>query len=224
MHLSVKEILTAFFLLLAHLEVVAVPHNNVTFVPVDATTINVKQTAMENDRTPFGRISEANNLNRNKTAESRKRFQKTMDAIFNDYRKYLSPTEGVLSASCWLNVTTAPVALIELAELDERLSTILDFQLKWSDERLAWNITETEWYYVPHDPNMIWTPKIEIGNPHDTKVAQSSKSQRNVLNVIYDGSVSWRFVRPIDTICEVDSTYYPFDRQICEIDLKVSPM
>lgn len=88
----------------------------------------------------------------------------------------------------------------------------------WTDTRLTWTVdaTNTAEHFYALDTE-IWKPELFIDN---------SKENLKILNDPYlqfkvdkAGLVEWELPMIFQTHCEVDVTYYPFDVQICTVEL-----
>ena len=99
----------------------------------------------------------------------------------------------------------------------------VNFELKWCDDLLQWNITEkpcvrrkrSEIVFQAHE---IWTPDIlAINGPGPFK--KDLKFQYPILAVC-TGNVRWSYQEKLVAFCEVDVLNFPFDRQYCSILLQ----
>ncbi|KAL3854936.1 hypothetical protein ACJMK2_014171 [Sinanodonta woodiana] len=92
------------------------------------------------------------------------------------------------------------------------------FTLKWNDYRLAWQPSSFGDIQEMHfKPSEIWKPEVIIDNSlADIGVINDDNLQ---LTVTHTGDVLWEPPGLYTTHCELDITYYPFDRQNCVIEL-----
>ncbi|KAL4233219.1 hypothetical protein ACF0H5_007903 [Mactra antiquata] len=98
------------------------------------------------------------------------------------------------------------------------MSTSAQFLFVWSDEELVWDPTKygmiTELYWPQSD---IWTPEIAVKN----SVGDYEGLGYDTMNtkIVYMGIVAWYPHQIFDTSCTIDVEYFPFDSQVCEIQL-----
>ncbi|KAL3854935.1 hypothetical protein ACJMK2_014170 [Sinanodonta woodiana] len=90
--------------------------------------------------------------------------------------------------------------------------------LTWTDYRLAWQPSSFGDIQEIHVmPSEIWKPEVIITNSlADIGVINDDNLQLTVTNT---GDVLWEPPGLYTTHCEIDITYYPFDRQKCIIEL-----
>ncbi|ELU04270.1 hypothetical protein CAPTEDRAFT_194559 [Capitella teleta] len=110
------------------------------------------------------------------------------------------------------------VALMQIIDLDERnqiLQTNLWLRLYWNDAHLHWNKTEhgnIEVIYIP--ANRIWKPDITLYN----SVSDGIPPIDQYLAAIFsNGDVMWLAPAVIESSCQLDVTYFPWDRQECNL-------
>ncbi|XP_053385728.1 neuronal acetylcholine receptor subunit alpha-3-like [Mercenaria mercenaria] len=89
---------------------------------------------------------------------------------------------------------------------------------EWEDSRLTWdpaangNIEE-----IFSKPGNIWKPELVVENSlEDLGIITDDDLY---LRLKYDGTVEWEPPRLFITHCQVDITYYPYDKQKCSINL-----
>ncbi|KAL3854934.1 hypothetical protein ACJMK2_014169 [Sinanodonta woodiana] len=90
--------------------------------------------------------------------------------------------------------------------------------LTWNDYRLAWQPSSFGGIKEIHVlPSEVWKPEVIIINSvADRGVIHDDNLQ---LTVTYTGDVLWEPPGLYSTHCEIDITYYPFDRQKCIIEM-----
>ncbi|XP_052258684.1 ligand-gated ion channel 4-like [Dreissena polymorpha] len=107
--------------------------------------------------------------------------------------------------------------LKSIMEFDERQGTLsytVGFEITWKDYRLMWNsyLYGGVWYLnVPL--TMIWFPELLLSSPATSRsyITQSWSKAR----IYYDGFVLYVEGALIESTCEVNVKYYPFDVQSC---------
>ncbi|XP_045187825.2 acetylcholine receptor subunit delta-like [Mercenaria mercenaria] len=133
----------------------------------------------------------------------------------NNYNKKIRPltdqTQAVqISMDFFLN------AIIDFDEQDESLKTSGYLSFIWIDEYLEWDPalhnSPTE-IFIPQDD--IWKPDVSLRNAFKSFTGLGS-SYLNV-RVTSDGLVWWNPFQVLQSTCAVDITYFPFDKQKCEL-------
>ncbi|KAL3309137.1 hypothetical protein Ciccas_012316 [Cichlidogyrus casuarinus] len=114
--------------------------------------------------------------------------------------------------------------IVDLDEKNQILVSAMLIRLVWTDEQLVWSNTANssklpKRIILPYQ--RVWTPDLYIYN----NVA-SSKSNQGFLNVngsqvlIHEnGVVHWNLPITVQSSCLVDVLYFPFDHQVCEIQI-----
>ncbi|CAF1133196.1 unnamed protein product, partial [Didymodactylos carnosus] len=102
----------------------------------------------------------------------------------------------------------------------------VNFELRWCDSLLIWNTSEYPCILSPDKQNSqiffnakeIWTPDITPINSPAT-LAKDQKLNYPVLSVCSD-NIRWNYPEKLQTFCEINVKYFPFDRQRCSILLQ----
>ena len=71
--------------------------------------------------------------------------------------------------------------------------------------------------YVPQEK--VWKPDLVLEN--GIRTAEELGSSRGLIEVSHDGNVFWRPFAVFTSQCQIDMTYYPYDKQTCDITFKV---
>ncbi|OWF51075.1 Neuronal acetylcholine receptor subunit alpha-6 [Mizuhopecten yessoensis] len=88
----------------------------------------------------------------------------------------------------------------------------------WTDSRLAWTpATYGDIEYIYLDSTRIWKPELVIDNT--VGEIETLGSSDLLFRVKYNGEVKWDPPGVYETQCEIDITWYPFDKQTCSIEL-----
>jgi hypothetical protein len=136
--------------------------------------------------------------------------------LLKDYNRYVRPVQALNET---LHVSFG-VAIIQLYDLDERLETMHMLgwlRMLWNDHQLAWNPAEYGNIIQMRLPiDRIWTPDITLYNSADAPsiMAQSTSTLSVVSN---DGTVLWIPPVIINSRCDLDLYYFPFDKQQCQL-------
>ncbi|XP_067661218.1 neuronal acetylcholine receptor subunit beta-3-like [Haliotis asinina] len=109
--------------------------------------------------------------------------------------------------------------LINLDDTAQVLTTNVWVRLNWTDCRLTWDSTRfngTDVIYV--SAAHVWTPDLTLydDTTYGNSVGMSERAFYK-LSVTNEGRVSQTFPSVINSICGVDTTYFPFDRQQCSL-------
>ncbi|XP_052225346.1 neuronal acetylcholine receptor subunit alpha-7-like isoform X2 [Dreissena polymorpha] len=109
-------------------------------------------------------------------------------------------------------------SIIEFDEANGALKTAGYLVLSWTDEYLQWDSTDfngTESIFLPQDN--IWKPDISLKNSVNSFTSMGSP-HLNVF-VTSTGGVSWYPYQVLQSTCDVDIQYFPFDVQTCSLVL-----
>lgn len=88
------------------------------------------------------------------------------------------------------------------------------FEVKWQDSSLSWDPTKRQGVVQVLLPqNDIWKPDIALMNGFTSITAMGAKFM--FINVNYNGSCIWKPYQIMESVCKVDMTHYPYDRQTC---------
>lgn len=110
-------------------------------------------------------------------------------------------------------------SIADLDEVSSKLVTVGLFTIMWEDENIVWNPYEygnTRLLYI--DESLIWKPSMALLNTMSTNVGLLGFKQSRVRYSPY-GSALWNIADRFQTTCEFDTTYFPFDKQTCEMQI-----
>ena len=145
-------------------------------------------------------------------------FDRLFKEVNNEYNPDVRPTLDY-HKTLLVNVSINLVALHSLTERSQTLSTTVWIDLEWTDVHLAWNRSDfghISSIVVPMDK--IWIPDICVTNEvTNDKCLIKSDEGRALLE--YTGKVTLWWNKEVETRCDVDISQYPFDRQVCAIDI-----
>ncbi|OWA54900.1 Glutamate-gated chloride channel [Hypsibius exemplaris] len=97
-------------------------------------------------------------------------------------------------------------------------STTVTLRMNWTDQRLAYHGSSKHPYLPVHDGHHLWTPDIFFNNEKSAHFHHVLTP--NVLYKIYpDGTVFMSSRLSLVLGCPMDFTWFPFDRQTCQIKL-----
>ena len=102
----------------------------------------------------------------------------------------------------------------DLDENDQYLTSSAYLVVKWTDDRLSWNQTQSNLSKVFIKLNKIWSPNFWIANG-------IMETPLNLMaSVSKSGSVSTFINLPsLKTECKLSTFYFPFDKQFCFIKI-----
>lgn len=104
----------------------------------------------------------------------------------------------------------------EFDALQEKITVTGLVNMYWHDELFTWDPYEYGGtMYLTLPVTKIWVPELLHANPAD-KVEKLVDDWYKVT-IYYDGSVELYSASIFTATCNIDVSYYPFDRQFCEI-------
>ncbi|XP_053406627.1 neuronal acetylcholine receptor subunit alpha-2-like [Mercenaria mercenaria] len=144
-------------------------------------------------------------------AEMRTHLSTTLSS---SYYTYVRP---VLDQSAVVDVT-ADLYLIGINSFDnseQKLTTTAYLEITWTDEIIAanWSDTNVDTIYVPQTD--VWIPDLALQNGFKTLSGLGDKFL--YLKAEKSGTVTWRPYQVFESACEVDVTFFPFDKTRCEL-------
>ncbi|ESO85735.1 hypothetical protein LOTGIDRAFT_96446, partial [Lottia gigantea] len=111
------------------------------------------------------------------------------------------------------------ISISELQEKDQTLVSLGYVYLYWQDDFLSWNQSEygdLQNMVVPQ--KKVWRPDIVVANSVEKRTKIGFDELPIRLNS--DGYLEWEPSMLFKTSCDIDTTYYPFDVQVCKISLE----
>nr|XP_034319215.1 neuronal acetylcholine receptor subunit alpha-2-like [Crassostrea gigas] len=112
--------------------------------------------------------------------------------------------------------------LLTIADLDDassKLVTVGLFTIFWQDEVINWDQSlyeNTKYLYI--DESLVWKPSMALINTMSTNVGLLGFKQSKV-EYSSNGSALWHIADRYQTTCDFDTTYFPFDKQTCELKI-----
>ncbi|XP_052809286.1 neuronal acetylcholine receptor subunit alpha-10-like [Mya arenaria] len=133
--------------------------------------------------------------------------------------KYESSVRPVYNSSMPVEVALG-LTLTQILDLDEKnqvLTTNVWMEVEWHDEKLMWTAIDYEGTDNIRIPGRkIWLPDIVLYN----SVEDYTSGYMPSLAMVYsDGRVFWGPVVRFRSSCKIDTTYFPFDDQVCSLKL-----
>lgn len=137
---------------------------------------------------------------------------KIIKDILADYTPSTRPTGGVSDRGVSVSINVVPLHLQVNAETST-LNSHVWFVMLWEDSRLKWAPSNYENVSKVHiRPELLWRPDIMVYNS-----VEHFDYQMTEILVLSNGDVWW--VPPVNlhTSCDLDWTYWPWDRQACSL-------
>ena len=139
------------------------------------------------------------------------------DFILKNYSAHILPV-AKQSDMLTINVTVYLRSIINLDEPTGELTTSLGIDLDWTDVSLKWKEFEHGGLgEIEFESTRIWTPILLLSNPGHL---ESKWYGTDVVTVYHNGDVYQARGYVVNTVCEVDVIYFPFDLQTCRIILQ----
>ena len=111
--------------------------------------------------------------------------------------------------------------IVALNTASQKLSVLATFFVGWKDEILTWNPEDYDGAkLVKFTTSEIWTPAVVISKSIDGHGIIGKPT--DLVSYTNEGYALWSPDGLFDVICEVNTRYYPFDLQICNITIYVS--
>lgn len=133
----------------------------------------------------------------------------------NSYNYLIRPsTNQSVTKEVYISFTLYGITGID--EIEQKLTTTGWLEIHWQDDLLTWTPSSyggLQELYVPQ--GNIWKPDISLQNGFSDLKELGSKFIQ--VNIQSDGQVTWRPFQVFSTKCSLDSTYFPFDRQTCDL-------
>ncbi|XP_061188673.1 neuronal acetylcholine receptor subunit alpha-10-like [Saccostrea echinata] len=136
-----------------------------------------------------------------------------VDDLFQNYHTHVRPV-------CALNLPVQVrlgIAIRQIVDLNEPRQIIeinAWIRLRWNDCHLRWNASKygIDHLVVPY--STVWVPDVTLYDNVDSQLL----GLKDYRPAIYsDGSMVYNFPTIISSLCKVDVTYFPFDKQVCRL-------
>ena len=107
-------------------------------------------------------------------------------------------------------------AIVELAEVSEKLSIAGILYMTWVDELITWDPTHydnIDIFSLPSDK--VWHPTVAVVNAFEK--IESLDNALLPVRYFYNGTAVYALGNIIDSKCPVDTSYYPWDTHTCPV-------
>ncbi|XP_022321062.1 neuronal acetylcholine receptor subunit alpha-10-like [Crassostrea virginica] len=136
-----------------------------------------------------------------------------VDNLFQGYHKDIRPVCD-LDSPVQVRLGIAVRQIINLNEPKQIIEINAWIRLRWNDCHMRWNVSRygVGHFVVPY--NKVWVPDITLYDNVDSQLL-GLKDYRPAIHS--DGSMVYNFPTIISSLCKVDVTYFPFDKQVCRL-------
>ncbi|VDI07546.1 Hypothetical predicted protein [Mytilus galloprovincialis] len=133
----------------------------------------------------------------------------------NNYNKLVRPSRNQ-SYPNYLYVSFNLYGISGIDEIQQKLTTTGYLEIEWVDELLSWTPSQYGGLsYILYPQGDVWKPDISLQNGFSKLEDLGSKFIS--VNIDSSGHVIWRPFHVFESKCDIDSTYFPFDRQTCHL-------
>ncbi|KAJ8307691.1 hypothetical protein KUTeg_014756, partial [Tegillarca granosa] len=116
-----------------------------------------------------------------------------------------------------ISLTLSLNSIVNVNEVTGTLTTRVTMQIRWLDFSLAWNISTFKGISkIQMKTSDVWTPDLVIFN---SLTSSPLDKENSLVTVTNNGFVSWTPNFLLDTSCKISVAKFPFDSQICEIQI-----
>uniref|UniRef100_A0A1B6G1R0 Neurotransmitter-gated ion-channel ligand-binding domain-containing protein n=1 Tax=Cuerna arida TaxID=1464854 RepID=A0A1B6G1R0_9HEMI len=137
-------------------------------------------------------------------------------AVFCGYDSSVRPVLHH-SNKTFIKLSAFPTNINWIMEENNQIWMAFWFFMQWKDELLTWNISDYEGleeFYA--DASSIWVPDIYVSDP-----PQSYSMGKQMKCLVHsNGDVECTMSTSVLARCDIDLTYFPFDRHSCKLVLR----
>ncbi|KAK6169438.1 hypothetical protein SNE40_020495 [Patella caerulea] len=138
--------------------------------------------------------------------------------LFKDYNPDVRPAMNA-SIATDVKFTLGLQAIRKVEEHVETMVTTFWFALTWRDAFLNWNTSDYgDIELVSMPAKRIWTPDIYISNSRSNKPYLFIPDDY-ILSIQHNGTILWHVGGSVETHCKLNVRTFPFDTQICSIEI-----
>ena len=141
------------------------------------------------------------------------------DDLTTSHNPHLRPeTNQNLATTIYTSFTL--ISLLDIDAVEGTVSITGYFTMTWTDRNLIWTPSNYGLIAkVTFPSDTIWRPPLIIGNSATSFKMIGMKD--SYIKVVRTGLVLWQPGESIIFTCSIDSTYFPFDTQVCTCSLLV---
>ncbi|CAC5403756.1 unnamed protein product [Mytilus coruscus] len=134
----------------------------------------------------------------------------------NNYNKLIRPSRNQ-SVPLSVHVIFTLYGISGVDEIEQKLTVTGWLEVEWTDELLSWTPSSNGGLrYIYYPQGEVWKPDISLQNGFSKLEELGSKFSSVFIDS--NGLVNWRPFQVFESKCDIDSTYFPFDRQTCHLD------
>ena len=135
-------------------------------------------------------------------------------ATFTNYDTRVRPVSDQATA-VEITLDFYLVSINNFDNTQQKLETTGYLDISWSDQVLqsSWSNAGVEQILVPQ--NEIWLPDLALQNGFESLTGLGNTFHN--VKVTKTGLVSWRPYQVFESACNVEITYFPFDKTTCEL-------
>lgn len=107
------------------------------------------------------------------------------------------------------------IGINDFDDAEQKLTTTAYLHVTWRDEIImaAWSNAAVEQVYVPQ--TNVWLPDLALQNGFESLKGLGSSFM--YVNVLKNGTVTWKPYQVYESACTVDVLYFPFDKTTCSL-------
>lgn len=133
------------------------------------------------------------------------------------YNKDIRPAQNQ-SAPTDVSVELLLSGFHGLYESNEQMSSVGILTVKWKDEFLSWTpSTYGGATFIDVPQGLVWKPDLQVQNSLGGFAELGGSFM--TLRIFNTGNISWMPYKTFNTKCVMDITLFPFDQQVCSIDI-----
>ena len=137
--------------------------------------------------------------------------------LLRDYNPHIRPNDEQTQGTA-ISVTMHLISINEIEELTGVMSTVVNVDVTWKDPRMTWNKTKYgDVTDILFPQELVWKPELVVTNP--AKKVRKIGFEDIMIRYNNNGMAFWYTGDYIETSCDIDVTHFPFDRQVCTIEM-----
>jgi cation transporter family protein len=151
------------------------------------------------------------------TFANRTATEQLYQTLLTGYNPYVRPNSDQTDQTRAV-VTLHLLSISGLDELSGTMSTVVYVDITWTDSRMVWNTTEYgNIKQILFPQKLVWKPDLVVTNP--VKKVRKIGFDDIMIRYRNDGVALWYTGDYLETSCDIDVTHFPFDRQLCKIEM-----
>lgn len=135
-------------------------------------------------------------------------------APYNTYNKKVFPRTNQ-DDNVTVEISFFLIAITDFNEVAGEIEMVAYLTAKWENQILKWTNVESKMLSLLLPQDQLWKPSIVLSNSVESLKELGDKSYR--IRIDNNGNHEWVVGIVSKTACSIDITYYPFDKQSCNI-------